>query len=90
MAWRVYIANLAELAYAQCACVLSARKMADLMYGHPREVVLDLRNTWVLEKTPQIFQPLSPAEFVTAFLGRTDTPEVRTHTHTHTQTRRLP
>ena len=34
----VSIANLAELAYAQCACVLSAGKMADLMYGHPRVV----------------------------------------------------
>ena len=66
-------------------------KMADIMYGYPREGALDLRNAWVLEKTPQIFQPSSPAEFVTAVLGRTDAPEVRcdltdTHTHTHTHT----
>ena len=49
------IANLAELEYAQCACVLSAGKMADLMYGHPREGALDLGNGGVAEKTPQIF-----------------------------------
>ena len=81
------ITNLAELAYAQCACVLSAGKMANLMYGHPRKTALDLRNAWVLEKTPQIFRPSSPAKFVTVFLGRTDAPEVRcdlTDTHTHT------
>ena len=48
-------ASLAELAYAQCACALSAGKMADLMYGHPREGALDLRKAWVLEKTLQIF-----------------------------------
>ena len=53
------------------------------MYGHPREGALDLRNAWVLEKTLQIFRPSSPAEFVTAFSGRTDAPEVR-YTHTHT------
>ena len=29
-----HIANLGELAYAQCACVLSTGKMADCMYGH--------------------------------------------------------
>ena len=80
-------------AHAQCACVLSAGKMADLMYGHPRKAALNLRNTLVLEKTPHIFWPSSPAEFVTAFSGRTDAPEVRcdltdTHTHTHTHTDR--
>ena len=61
------------------------------MYGHPRKAALDLRNTWVLEKTPQIFRPSSPAEFVTAFSGRTDAPEVKcdlTDTHTHRQTDR--
>ena len=45
MAWSVLsIANFAELAYAQCACMLSAGKMANLMYGHLREGALDLRN----------------------------------------------
>ena len=51
-----HIANLGELAYAQCTCVLSAGKMADHnMYGHPREGALDLGNGAVSEKTPQIF-----------------------------------
>ena len=43
------------------------------------------------EKTLQIFSPLLPTVYVTAFLGRTDAPKVRcdltdTHTHTHTHT----
>ena len=50
-----HIANLGELVYAQCACVLSAGKMADLMYGQSREGALDLRNGAVSEKTPQMF-----------------------------------
>ena len=50
-----HITNLGERAYAQCACVLSAGKMADLMYGQPREGALDLGNGGVSEKTPQIF-----------------------------------
>ena len=47
----------------------SAGKMADRMYGHPREGVLDLGKGAVSEKTPQIFRPLSPAEFMTLFSG---------------------
>ena len=47
--------HLGGLAYAQCACVLSAGKMADLMYGQPMEGALDLGKGAVLEKTPQIF-----------------------------------
>ena len=39
-----HIANLRELAYAQCTCVLSAGKMADRIYGNPREGALDLQN----------------------------------------------
>ena len=49
-----HIANLGELAYAQCACMLSAGKMANHMYGHLREGVLDLGNGAVSEKMPQI------------------------------------
>ena len=57
-------------------------------YGYPREGALDLGKEAVSEKTPQIFRPSSPTEFVTAFSERTDAPEVRcdltdTHTHTH-------
>ena len=87
-AWSI---NFGELAYAQCACVLSAGKMADRMYGHPREGALDLGKGAVSEKTPQIFRPSSPTEFVTAFSERTDVPEVRcdlTDTHTDRQTDR--
>ena len=51
--------------------------MATCTYGHTTEGVLDLRNEAVSEKTPQIFSPSLPAEYVTAFSGRTDTPEVR-------------
>ena len=36
-----HIANLRELACAQCECVLSAGKCADGMYGNPREGALD-------------------------------------------------
>ena len=75
-AWSVY-REPCELAYAQCACVLSARKMADPMYGRQREGALDLRNSWVLEKTLQIFWPSLPTEYVTPFSGRTEAPEVR-------------
>ena len=50
-----HIANLGELAYAQCACVLSAGKMADFMYGRQREGALDLGRGAVSEKTLQIF-----------------------------------
>ena len=36
-----------ELTYAQCACMFSAGKMTDRMYGHSREGVLIL---WVSGK----------------------------------------
>ena len=39
--------------------------------------VLDLRNGAVSAKSPQIFGPSLPAEYVTAFSGRADAPEVR-------------
>ena len=39
--------------------------------------VLDLCNRAVSEKTPQIFLPPLPIEYVTVFSGRIDTPEVR-------------
>ena len=45
-----HIANLGELAYAQCACVLSAGKMPNRMYGDPREGAVDLCNGAVSEK----------------------------------------
>ena len=47
---------------AQCAYVLSARKMADSMYDHSREGALDLGSGTVSEKTPESFdfrRPLS-------------------------------
>ena len=50
------------------------RKMADCMYGRIMEGVLDLCNRVVSGKNPQIFSPSLPAEYVTAFSGRTDTP----------------
>ena len=50
-----HIANAEELACAQCACVSSAGKMADRMYGQSREGALDLANGAVPGKTPQIF-----------------------------------
>ena len=49
-------------------------------------------NGAVSEKTPQIFGPPLPAEYVTVFSGRTDAPEVRcdlTDRQTDTQTGRL-
>ena len=45
---------LGEFAHAQCACVLSAGKMAIPMYGHQREGALDLCNEAVSEKMPQM------------------------------------
>ena len=44
----------------QCACVLSAGKMADCMYDHSREGALDLCNGAVSEKTPNIFDLRCP------------------------------
>ena len=80
------------VAYAQCACVLFTGKMANRMYGHPREGVLELCNGAVSEKTPQIFRPMLPAKYAAPFSGRTEAPEVRcrlTDRQTHTQTRQL-
>ena len=85
--------HIVNLAYAQCTCVLSAGKMANCMYGHPREGALNLCNGAVSEKTPQFFPPTLPAEYVAAFSGQTEAPEVRcrlTDRQTHTQTRQLP
>ena len=39
--------------------------------------ILEIYNGAVSEKTPQIFLPPLPAEYVTVFSGRTDAPEVR-------------
>ena len=83
MEWNIH----GELMYAQCTCVLSTGKMADPMYGRPRKGWLHLGNGGVSEKTPQIFLPLLPAEYVAAFLRRTEAPEVRCDlTDTHRQT----
>ena len=57
-----HIANPGELAYAQCACVLSAAKMANRVYGHPREGAINLDNCGVSEKCHKFFdlrRPLS-------------------------------
>ena len=52
--------------------------------------VLDLHNGAVSEKSPQIFCPALPFEYVTLILGRTDAPKVRcgrkTDRHTDRQT----
>ena len=55
-----YIANPGELAYAQCACVLSAAKMADRMYGHPREGVLDSTTEEFQRKRHKFFDLCRP------------------------------
>ena len=55
-----HIVNPGELVYAQCACVLSTGKMADLMYGRPRGGALNLCNGAVSEKAPQIFDLRCP------------------------------
>ena len=44
------IANPGELAYAKCACGLSAEKMADRMYDPPRGGALNLGNRAVRRK----------------------------------------
>ena len=61
-----------------------------LQYPTTQEAVY-LCNRAVSEKSPQIFQPPLPVEYVTVFSGRTDAPGVRfdltdRHTHTHTHT----
>ena len=58
------------------------RKMADRTYTNVHvwlstKGVLDLRNGVVSEKTPLIFGPPLPTEYVTEFSGQTDAPEVR-------------
>ena len=52
-------------------------KMADCIRMASMEGALDLCNVAVSEKTTQIVWPPLPAEYVTVFSGRTDTPEVR-------------
>ena len=52
--------------------------MADCTVSHTMpEAVYLYNNGAVSEKTPQIFGPLLPTEYVTVFSGRTDAPEVR-------------
>ena len=67
--------------------------MADRTDSRTMQEVLDLCNRAVSEKTLQTLRPSMPAEYVTVFSGRTDTPEVRcdltcahTHIYTHRQT----
>ena len=67
-----------------------------LQYPTTQEAVY-LCNGAVSEKSPQIFRPPLPAEYVTVFSGRTDAPGVRfdltdrqTHTHTHRPNYRNP
>ena len=67
---------------------LSAEKWPTIHTAVQRRV-LDLRNGAVSEKTPQIFWPPLPAEYVTVFSGRTDALEVSfdlTDRHTHRTT----
>ena len=59
-----------------------------LQYPTTQEAVY-LCNGAISEKSPQILRPLLPAEYVTAFSGRTEAPEVRCdltdrQTHRHT------
>ena len=49
------------------------------------EGVLDLRNEAVSKKTPPIYLPSLPVEYVTSISGRTDAPEVK-HTQTNPTT----
>ena len=63
-------------AHEKYACAYT-RKMADYTHGRTTEGVLDLCNGAVSGKTPHIFLPSSPVEYVTAFSRRTDAPEVR-------------
>ena len=48
--------------------------------------VQDLCNEVASEKTPQVVSPSLPAEYQTAFSGRTDAPEVRCDRQTDRQT----
>ena len=48
-----------------------------LYVGRSTQGLLDLHNEAVSEKPPEICRLSLPAEYVTAFTGRTDAPEVR-------------
>ena len=50
------------------------------------EGVLDLWNRAVSKKTPQLFWPLLPAEYVTVIWQTLNETHKHTHTHTHTHT----
>ena len=65
------------------ACYLHEKWL--ILRGQSREVC----NGAVTEKSPQIFQPMLPAEYVKAVSGRTEAPEVNCHL-TDRQTRQLP
>ena len=60
-----------------CMRVFRGVKMADRTDSRTMEEVLDLCNGGVSEKTLQMFSLSLPAEYVTAFSGRTVAPEVR-------------
>ena len=61
------------------------QKKWPILRGQSREVF----NGAVTEKSPQIFQPTLPGEYVTAFSGPTEAPEVSCHL-TDRQTQQLP
>ena len=74
----------ARRAYGKnCVCTMRImrvirRKMADSMYGHPREGALDFGNGAFPEKTPQNFDLRCPLSIYMAALSRrTKAPEVR-------------
>ena len=62
MAWSPNItANLGELVYAQCTCLLSAGKMADRVYGHSREKERSISATELFQrKHHKFFDPRCP------------------------------
>ena len=66
---------LAFLGPLEGSAVEKVRGMS-LQYPTTQEAVY-LCNGTVLEKSPKIFRPPLPAEYVTVFSGRTDAPEVR-------------
>ena len=66
---------LAFLGPLESSAVEKVRRMS-LQYPTTHEAVY-LCNGAVSEKSPQIFRPPWPAEYVTVFSGRTDAPEVR-------------
>ena len=56
-----------------CILALSLGKWPTA-HRHTMQEVPDLCNGVVSEKTPQIFPPSLPAEYVTSISGRTDAP----------------